>query len=224
MYTKHADISKNRIFRLEEMERTNLDLLHCKVIKRAIDLVLGGSLAIVLLPVVIPVAGLFITLESRGPIFFVQKRTGKNKRTFFCYKFRTMVLNEEANRKHVVIADSRITRSGRILRRYFIDELPQLINVVMGNMSLVGPRPHMLRHNVEFARKIGNYHIRHMVKPGLTGLAQMRGYHGLISNDQDLINRVLSDVEYIRDWTLYSDLNMFYKTVHHIFKTIAGKK
>ncbi len=217
-------ISELQEFQPDELQESNLERLHCKIIKRTVDLFLGGFLAVVILPLTIPVAGLFIILESKGPIFFIQKRTGKDRKTFYCVKFRTMYLNEDANRKHVVANDPRITKTGMFLRKYFIDELPQLINVVIGNMSLVGPRPHMLRHNVEFSNKIKHYHIRHTIKPGLTGLAQMRGYHGLISNDQDLLNRVLSDIEYIREWTLLSDFKMFFKTVNHIIKAIAGKE
>lgn len=224
MHTNNPNISDLLVFQLNDTERTRLDRIHCRIIKRTIDLLLGGSLAIVLFPVFIPLAGLLIAIDSRGPVFFIQKRTGKNRRTFYCLKFRTMVLNKEANRRGVVENDTRITRSGKFLRKYFIDELPQLVNVLMGDMSLVGPRPHMLRHNVEFSNKIANYHVRHKVKPGLTGLAQMRGYHGLIRDDLDLANRVSSDIEYIMNWTLLSDFKMFFRTLNHILKTIAGKE
>jgi putative colanic acid biosynthesis UDP-glucose lipid carrier transferase len=178
--------------------------------------VLGGILSLFILPWMIPVVAILIKLNSKGPVFFIQKRTGLNRKTFYCFKFRTMYINDDADRLQVQPGDKRITASGYFLRKYYLDEVPQLLNVVWGNMSLVGPRPHMLRHNITYARRIKNYHDRHKVKPGLTGLAQLRGYHGMIRTEQDLINRISSDIEYIQNWRLTRDLCIFFSTIKHV--------
>jgi putative colanic acid biosynthesis UDP-glucose lipid carrier transferase len=129
-----------------------------------------------------------------------------------------MVVNKEANRLEVQADDQRITRVGHFLRKYYIDEFPQLINVIRGEMSLVGPRPLMLRHTVLYSRIIKNYPERHKVKPGLTGLAQMRGYHGIIATKRDLYLRTASDIEYITNWNVRGDLYIFFATFLQIFK------
>lgn len=129
-----------------------------------------------------------------------------------------MHVNQEAHRLQVQKDDHRITRIGKYLRRYFIDELPQLVNVIKGDMSLVGPRPHMLRHNVEFSKMVPNYHLRHKVKPGITGLSQMRGYHGMINTPIDLFNRSYSDFEYIEKWDILLDLEIMIRTALNILK------
>ena len=123
-----------------------------------------------------------------------------------------MVINDEANRLQVQVDDNRITKVGKFLRESHIDELPQIFNVLYGDMSVVGPRPHMLRHNVEYAQLSPNYHLRHTAKPGLTGLAQVRGYHGMIVNKEDYANRLSSDIEYIQTWSLFGDIEIFIMT------------
>jgi lipopolysaccharide/colanic/teichoic acid biosynthesis glycosyltransferase len=124
-----------------------------------------------------------------------------------------MIVNKDADRLQVQPGDKRITRFGHVLRNYYLDELPQLFNVLIGNMSLVGPRPLMLRHTVLYSRLVKNYHNRHLVKPGMTGLAQMRGYHGTIANKKDLFDRCHSDIEYIQTWSLFGDLYIFFGTI-----------
>ena len=131
-----------------------------------------------------------------------------------------MRVNKEADRLEVQANDARITRVGQFIRKYHIDELPQLLNVVIGDMSLVGPRPHMLRHTILYARLVENYHDRHLVKPGIAGLAQMKGYHGTISSGQDLYNRCSADFEYIEKWSLFGDLNIFFGTILIILKNL----
>lgn len=200
----------------EAITEVKLEKAVNRYIKRSVDILLGGFLALLILPWLIPLVAIIIKVESKGPVFFIQKRTGLNRKTFYCCKFRTMYVNEDADRIQVQPGDKRITRSGYYLRKYYLDEMPQLLNVVWGNMSLVGPRPHMLRHNVMYARQIKNYHDRHKVKPGLSGLAQLRGYHGMIRNEQDLINRISSDIEYIRNWSLFRDLCIFFSTIFHV--------
>ena len=206
------------------VKEVKLDKTFNRIIKRSVDLMLGGFLMIVSFPIIVPLIALLVKLESKGPVFFVQKRTGLNGQSFYCYKFRSMVVNKEADRLQVQPGDVRITRLGHILRKYYLDELPQLINVMIGNMSLVGPRPLMLRHTVLYSRLVKNYHDRHLVKPGMTGLAQMRGYHGTISNKQDLYNRCLSDIEYIQNWSLYGDLYIFFGTLVQTGAKLLWKK
>jgi len=208
--TIHPD---NELIGLIPVTRVKLDRPLNSWIKRTVDISLSSLLTLIALPTLFPIIALLIKIESKGPVFFIQKRTGLNGKSFYCYKFRTMIVNKEADRLQVQPGDKRITRFGHFLRNYYLDELPQLINVLSGEMSLVGPRPLMLRHTVLYSRLVKNYHSRHLVKPGMTGLAQMRGYHGTISSKQDLYNRCLSDVEYIEKWTLFGDLYIFFGTI-----------
>jgi putative colanic acid biosynthesis UDP-glucose lipid carrier transferase len=180
------------------------------------DLTLGSFLVLVFLLWMIPLMALLIKLSSKGPVFFIQKRTGLGKKSFYCLKFRSMHVNDDANRLEVQADDTRITALGHFIRKYHIDELPQLLNVVWGDMSLVGPRPHMLRHTILYANLVENYHDRHRVKPGIAGLAQMRGYHGTISSWKDLYERCSADFEYIEKWSLFGDLFIFFRTIFRI--------
>ena len=191
-----------------------------RLFKRSLDLFLSILFLILIAPWLFPLVSIIILLGSRGSPFFIQKRTGRKRKTFYCFKFRTMVKNENANRLQVQIDDVRITKVGKFLRETHIDELPQILNVLMGQMSIVGPRPHMLRHNVEYAQLSPNYHLRHAAKPGLTGLAQVRGYHGMITDKEDYENRLSSDIEYIQNWTLFGDIEIFVMTTLKIILRI----
>lgn len=218
--------SKHYIY-LKSPDRKNenkINLAFHLFLKRTIDLILSSTLIILILSWLIPIIAILIKLESKGPIFFIQKRTGKGKNTFKCYKFRTMYVNSNSNRIQTQINDDRVTNLGKYMRLLFIDELPQLINVFLGNMSIIGPRPHMLRHSIEFSRIINNYHERHNVKPGMTGLAQIRGFHGYIGNFNDLYYRVYYDLEYISGWNIFTDIQIFIKTFQHVFKTVINPK
>lgn len=177
------------------------------------DLLISSVLLLLIFPWLLIIIAIFIKIDSKGPVFFVQKRTGLNMKSFYCFKFRSMIVNKDADRLEVQPDDKRITRVGAVLRKFHLDELPQLINVFIGNMSLVGPRPLMLRHTVLYSRLIKDYHNRHLVKPGLTGLAQMRGFYGSITTSEDLFNRCASDVEYIANWSLFGDLKIFFGTI-----------
>jgi lipopolysaccharide/colanic/teichoic acid biosynthesis glycosyltransferase len=195
-----------------------LELKQYRILKRGIDLVSALFLAVLILPWLIPIIAILIKLESKGPVFFIQKRTGLHRNSFYCIKFRSMYVNGEANRKRVVEGDERITKLGYFLRKFFIDEIPQLLNVIRGDMSMVGPRPFMLWDNVHDSKLVPNYHDRHKVKPGLTGLAQMRGYHGTVNSNRDLHIRLSSDLEYIENWVWYKDLFIIFGTMVHVLK------
>ena len=175
-----------------------------------------------------PIIALLIKLESDGPIFFKQKRVGRGGRTFLCIKFRTMVVNNEADKVQAVKNDSRITRFGHFLRDSNIDEFPQFFNVLIGDMSIVGPRPHMLSDCIKFASFIEGYKFRNLVKPGLTGLAQMKGFHGPITSSDGIFSRFKWDAVYIQDANLWLDLHIIMSTavqqMRSIWQYVSRKK
>ena len=183
------------------------------LIKRAFDIVFSLFVIFGLLIWVGPLLALIISIESRGPVFFVQKRTGFDNREFNCYKFRSMVINRSANSQQAGKNDARVTKIGKFIRRTSIDELPQFYNVLFGNMSVVGPRPHMISHTDEYANKVDKYMLRHFVKPGITGLAQVRGYRGEIEKDSDMQNRIKFDIFYVENWSFFLDIKIIVQTV-----------
>lgn len=186
-------------------------------VKRAFD-ILFSSLAILLLcSWIFPIISLLIWIESPGPIFFKQRRHGKNNRTFDCLKFRTMVMNTEADHKQATKNDSRITRLGRLLRKTSLDELPQFINVFLGDMSVVGPRPHPIKLNEEYQPSIEKFWQRHAVKPGITGLAQAKGYRGQTDLNA-MSGRVKLDRFYVKNWSLLLDLKIISLTIYAFVK------
>ena len=181
--------------------------------KRFFDLSLAAAGLFTLLPLML-VTALLIKLDSRGPVFFLQKRNGFNGKTFDIFKFRTMhVLEDGPEVKQATRDDPRVTRIGRWLRRSSIDELPQLFNVIKGEMSLVGPRPHATSHNSEYEKLIANYAFRHHVKPGLTGWAQVNGYRGETRRVEQMKQRVEYDLWYINNWSPGLDLRIVLRTV-----------
>lgn len=157
-------------------------------------------------------------IREQGARVFKQARHGYNKKTFYCYKFRTMAVNTQANLKMCSRKDTRITSIGRILRKTSIDELPQFFNVFLGNMSVVGPRPHMEAHTLQFSSSIDKYLVRHFAKPGITGLAQIKGYRGEIIRPSDIINRTRFDIFYLEKWTAILDLRIIYYTIRNAIK------
>jgi putative colanic acid biosynthesis UDP-glucose lipid carrier transferase len=164
---------------------------------------------------------ILIKLTSRGPVFFAQLRSGRNNKSFYCYKFRTLRVNKEADSTQVTMNDTRITPLGRFLRKTNIDELPQFINVLMGDMSVVGPRPHMLRHTEDYSRLLNEYMVRHFVKPGVTGWAQVHGFRGEIRRKEQLRRRIEHDIWYLENWSLWLDLRIILLT---IYVTVRGDK
>jgi len=184
--------------------------------KRVIDVVVSGLALIFFAPVLL-LAALLIKLESPGPILFRQTRGGLNGRTFTIFKLRSMRCEENGDK--VVQAkrdDDRITKIGKILRTTSIDELPQLLNVLKGDMSLVGPRPHAMAHDAYYGALISTYHMRFQAKPGLTGLAQIRGLRGGTTDVEAMAARVKADIAYIDGWSLFSDIRIILLTVPHL--------
>ena len=183
------------------------------VVKRLTDVVISGALLLVGSPVMLLIAWL-VKLSSAGPVVFRQRRYGLDGREIIIYKFRTMLVTEDGDRiVQATRADRRITRVGRFLRRYSLDELPQLINVLQGRMSLVGPRPHAVAHNEEYRRLIKGYMVRHKVRPGITGLAQINGCRGETSQLEDMQARVNFDLDYLRHWSLSLDVKILFMTM-----------
>ncbi len=187
-------------------------------IKRFFDVVFSSVVILFLLSWLLPLIGLFIKLESPGPIFFRQARHGKNNRSFSCFKFRTMVINHDADSKQAVKNDPRVTALGKFLRKTSIDELPQFLNVFLGDMSVVGPRPHPIKLNEKYSPRIDRFYQRHAVKPGITGLAQAKGYRGETSQFRDMYGRVKLDRFYIKNWTLSLDLKIIFLTLFSLVK------
>ena len=186
--------------------------------KRIFDVVFASFVLLGICSWLFPIIAILIKLDSRGPIFFKQQRSGRAGKDFLCFKFRTMVVNPEADTRQATKNDDRITRLGRFLRESNIDELPQFINVLLGDMSVVGPRPHMLKHTQEYSKTISNYMLRHLIKPGVTGLAQAKGYRGQTDDNYSMKNRVRVDILYIERWTFLLDLKVIGLTVKNMFK------
>lgn len=195
-----------------------LDKAYNKFVKRSFDIIFSTFVIVFIMSWLVPLLALLIKLESKGPIFFKQKRTGINDTEFTCYKFRSMRINADSNLKQATRSDDRITKIGRFIRRTSLDEFPQFINVFLGNMSIVGPRPHMLKHTELYSKKVNRFMLRHLVKPGITGMAQTHGYRGEIESDRDLINRFKYDLFYLENWSIALDLRIIYLTIYNVFK------
>lgn len=190
-----------------------LDNLSLYMQKRLFDILFSGAVIVCLLSWLIPLIGILIKLDSKGPVFFLQQRTGINNKTFKCIKFRTMKVNKECDSLQAQVNDDRITPIGNFLRRTNMDELPQFINVFIGNMSVVGPRPHMLKHTVQYSSLIRHYKVRHFIKPGITGWAQVNGLRGLTDELWKMEKRVEYDMEYLEKWNFFWDMKIVFKTV-----------
>lgn len=187
------------------------------VAKRAVDIAVSMILLIVL-TCFLPILALIIKLDSPGPVFFKQRRMGLNGKIFWCFKFRTMYVNENADERPAEENDTRVTGFGKWLRRTKIDELPQLLNVMLGTMSLVGPRPHMLSDCDRFSFVISSYKFRTLVKPGITGLAQVKGYRGPAMDYESIWNRYYYDAVYIRKANAVLDLKILFYTIGIVFR------
>jgi Undecaprenyl-phosphate glucose phosphotransferase len=210
-----GDIHEEKIdgILLYNPQKIPLDIVENQVKKRIFDLVFSGLVIVFLLSWMYPLLGLIIKLSSKGPVLFTQRRTGINNVEFDCYKFRSMKPNAQADVLQASANDPRITRIGKFMRKTNIDELPQFLNVFKGDMSVVGPRPHMVAHTEQYSALISNYLVRHHVRPGITGWAQINGYRGETKELWKMEKRVDYDRFYIQQWTFDWDFVIVWKTV-----------
>jgi putative colanic acid biosynthesis UDP-glucose lipid carrier transferase len=188
--------------------------------KRCFDLIISLIIISLVLSWLFPVLMILIKLDSKGPVFFKQKRIGFLGRVFWCYKLRTMYINGEADTKQASEDDPRITRIGKFLRFTGLDEFPQVFNVLLGQMSIVGPRPHMSADCAKFASVISGYKFRTVVKPGITGLAQIKGYKGLTKDFESIFHRYQFDAFYVRNASFWLDIRIVRKTAAHILREV----
>jgi putative colanic acid biosynthesis UDP-glucose lipid carrier transferase len=217
IFSKNLKTEYYEFFPVLSLQKTMLHDPLIKGFKRGFDILFSLFIIVFLLSWLIPLLAILIKLESKGPIFFKQGRPGLEEKEFFCYKFRSMKINNSTE-KEASKNDPRVTKVGRFLRKTSIDEMPQFLNVLLGDMSVVGPRPHLWSQNKAYSNKIKKYMVRHYVKPGITGLAQVKGYRGEIETDDDMINRIKYDVFYIENWSLILDMKIIFQTVINIFK------
>lgn len=220
----YRNVKKSMVMEMMEsiplltIRREPLQSMYNRCLKRAFDLLFSSVVLLTIYPILYVILGVLIKLSSPGPILFRQKRTGLYGRDFECYKFRTMRVNAEADTMQAVKDDPRKTRIGNFLRKSNLDEFPQFVNVFLGDMSVVGPRPHMLKHTEQYSALIDKYMVRHLVKPGVTGWAQVTGYRGETKTLEQMEGRVKRDVWYIENWTFFLDLKIIIVTVLNMFK------
>ncbi len=187
-------------------------------VKRAMDITISAVFILLIMSWLLPIIALLIKISSKGPVFFIQKRTGYLGVEFDCFKFRTMRVNADADTKQATANDKRITRIGKLLRLTHLDETPQLFNVLIGDMSVVGPRPHMLYHTRYYSQFIPYYNLRHEVAPGMTGMAQIKGYMGEINAERELRKRIQWDIYYLKNRSVLLDVKILFTTFLQVFK------
>ena len=219
IFTKKLEYQYLGITPILSLRTIPIDTPLNQFIKRSFDIILSIIVLVGLLSWLTPILAILIKLDSKGTVFFKQKRNGLDYHEFYCYKFRSMRPNEKADLEQVSKNDERITRVGKFLRKTSMDELPQFINVLKGDMSVVGPRPHMVSHTHMYAERIDKFMVRHFIKPGITGLAQVSGYRGEVENDDDIVNRVKFDIFYVENWSLFLDIKIIFTTA---YKAIMG--
>jgi Undecaprenyl-phosphate glucose phosphotransferase len=186
--------------------------------KRLFDVMFSGLVILFILSWLYPLLAFFIKLQSPGPVLFKQLRSGRNDEPFWCYKFRSMKVNAVSDKKQATKDDDRITPIGKFLRRTSLDEMPQFFNVFLGNMSVVGPRPHMLSHTEQYKEIVSQYMVRQFLKPGITGWAQVNGYRGETKEYEDMENRVRCDIYYLENWSSGLDVKIIFMTMINILK------
>ncbi|TVZ52670.1 exopolysaccharide biosynthesis polyprenyl glycosylphosphotransferase [Dokdonia sp. Hel_I_53] len=219
LFTKKLEYQYLGITPILSLRRIPIDAPLNHFTKRFFDIVMSIVVIVGVLSWLTPLLAILIKLDSKGPVFFKQKRNGLDYHEFDCYKFRSMLPNDDADLEQVSKNDKRITPIGSFLRKTSIDELPQFINVIKGDMSVVGPRPHMVSHTHMYAERIDKFMVRHFIKPGITGLAQVSGYRGEVENDGDIVNRVKYDIFYVENWSLFLDVKIVLTT---LYKAITG--
>ena len=217
IFTPAMTVQKYDQIPVLDVRTVPLDADFGRIAKRVFDFVFSTIVIVVLLSWLVPLLYILIKLESPGPLFFTQKRHGLKRQTFNCIKFRSMTSSVDANTKMATKNDRRVTRIGKVLRKTSIDELPQFFNVFMGDMSVVGPRPHMEQHTSDYEISVDKYLVRHFVKPGITGLAQIKGYRGEIIKPSDILNRIRLDILYVEKWTFLLDFKIILLTIFNAF-------
>ncbi|WP_367756331.1 exopolysaccharide biosynthesis polyprenyl glycosylphosphotransferase [Flavobacterium sp. WC2430] len=217
IFSKNLKIDYYDFFPVLSLKETLLNEPLIKIFKRFFDIVFSLTVIIGILSWLAPLLAILIKLESKGPILFKQGRPGIGEKQFYCYKFRSMRMNGSTETE-ALKNDPRVTNIGKLMRKSSMDEMPQFVNVLFGEMSVVGPRPHLWSQNKIYGSKIKKYMVRHYVKPGITGLAQVSGFRGEIETEKDMINRIKMDVFYIENWSLILDLKIIYMTVINILK------
>ena len=200
-----------------KLRKEPLQSLSNRFIKRIFDLVFSLGVIILIFSWLFPIIAIIIKLTSKGPVFFSQLRTGQDGESFKCLKFRSMVVNQESDAKQATKDDKRITPFGAFMRKTSIDELPQIINVLLNHMSLVGPRPHMLKHTEEYRVLVDKFMVRHFAKPGVTGWAQINGFRGETKFVKDMANRAEADIWYIENWSFFLDIKIICITAWSMF-------
>jgi len=201
-----------------QIQQGPLNFWYNRIIKRFLDITISMIVIVFVLSWIIPVLLLINLLTEKNSLFFVQRRSGLNNRTFSCIKFRTMKKNGQADLIQATKNDERITAVGKILRKTSIDEMPQFFNVLTGKMSVVGPRPHMIKHTEKYKTLIDKFMIRHTIKPGITGYAQVKGYRGEIRKIKDMKDRIKLDISYIENWSLWFDMKIILLTIGKLLK------
>jgi Undecaprenyl-phosphate glucose phosphotransferase len=217
-YFKSAELINYGSVPVLQVHPGPLSYWYNRMIKRVLDVAMALLVIVFVLSWMSIVLFLISRLGSRDGVFFLQRRTGSDNRVYTCIKYRTMRKNDEADLKQAEKDDDRITPVGRFLRKYSLDELPQFLNVLLGEMSVVGPRPHMVRHTEEYRRLIKRFMLRHTIKPGITGLAQINGFRGEIRQLSDMEHRVENDVYYIENWSVNLDVRIIFLTFWVIIK------
>jgi len=218
IFTRAMTIELYRSVPVLNMRGLPLETPWAKVSKRVFDVVFALVVVVGVLSWLSPLIFILQRFDSNEPLFFKQKRHGVNRKVFWCYKFRSMTTTADADTKMMTKNDKRVTKLGRILRSTSIDELPQFYNVLLGCMSVVGPRPHMELHTEKYQTSVDKYLVRHFVKPGITGLAQIKGYRGEIVAQSDIVNRTRLDIFYVEKWSLWLDVKIILKTIMNALK------
>lgn len=218
IFTRGMSIELYGMIPVLNMREIPLEKEYKRALKRTFDIVFSLLVIVLILSWLTPLLFIVMKLDSKGNLFFRQKRHGAKKEEFWCYKFRSMAASADANYQMATFGDSRITPLGKFLRKTSLDELPQFYNVFLGHMSVVGLRPHMVFHSGEFELEVDKYTVRHFVKPGITGLAQIKGYRGEIICKADITNRVRLDIFYVEKWCMLWDIEIILGTVRNMFK------
>ena len=219
---RHMNITTLGKVNLIKLREEPMNTLKCKVVKRTVDVVSAVTFLFTLYPFICLFVWIGDMLSgNRGPLYFKQERTGYNGKSFVLYKFRSMKVNKDADRVQATKDDPRKTKFGNFLRKSSIDELPQFINVLLGQMSIVGPRPHMVKHTDDYSKLIDNYMVRHYIKPGITGWSQVTGFRGETKQLSQMEGRVEGDIWYLEHWSIWLDIYIMYKTVANV---IVGDK